>query len=72
MGVNRPSVEASGLTTMGKFVPHVTSSEKEKAGKKCGGTDATEIARGKNQKNSGKYRVNDEQRRRRVTFVLDF
>jgi hypothetical protein len=30
MGVNRPSVEASYLTTVGKFVPHATSPEKKR------------------------------------------
>jgi hypothetical protein len=30
MGVNRPSVEALDLTTVGKFVPHTTSPEKKR------------------------------------------
>jgi hypothetical protein len=35
MGVNRPSVESSDLTTMRKIVPHATSLEREKAGRVC-------------------------------------
>jgi hypothetical protein len=31
MGVNRPSIESSDLTTMRKIVPHATSSKGEKA-----------------------------------------
>jgi hypothetical protein len=30
MGVNHPFVEASNLTTVGKFVPHATSPEKKR------------------------------------------
>jgi hypothetical protein len=30
MGVNHPSMEASDLTTVGKFVPHATSLEKKR------------------------------------------
>jgi hypothetical protein len=37
MGVNRPSVEASDLTTAGKFVPHATSQEKKRQVKGVGG-----------------------------------
>jgi hypothetical protein len=38
-----------------------------------GGQSRQRSQEGRNQKNSGKiYRVIDEQRRRRVTFVLDF
>jgi hypothetical protein len=37
MGVNRPSVEASDLTTTGKFVPHATSPEKKRQVKGVGG-----------------------------------
>jgi hypothetical protein len=32
MGVNRPSVESSDLTTVRKIVPHATSPNREKAG----------------------------------------
>jgi hypothetical protein len=47
MGMNRPSVEASDLTTAGKFVPHATSPEKKRQERGVGrGSDATEIARG--------------------------
>jgi hypothetical protein len=33
MGVNRPSVESSDLTTARKIVPHATSPKGEKAGR---------------------------------------
>jgi hypothetical protein len=33
MGVNRPSIESSDLTTMRKIVPHATSPKGEKAGR---------------------------------------
>jgi hypothetical protein len=33
MGVNRPSVESSDLTTARKIVPHTTSPKGEKAGR---------------------------------------
>jgi hypothetical protein len=80
MGVNRPSVEASDLTTMGKFVPHATSRKKKKKKKKKrqergveGGQMRQRSQEGRNRKDSGKiYKVIDKQRRRRVTFVLDF
>jgi hypothetical protein len=47
---------------------------KEKAGKRCGGSQSRRGSQeGRNRKDSGKiYRVIDKQRRRRVTFVLDF
>jgi hypothetical protein len=47
---------------------------KEKAGKRCGrGQSRQRSQEGRNRKDSGKiYRVIDKQRRRRVTFVLDF
>jgi hypothetical protein len=72
MGVNRPSVEASGLTTTGKFMPHATSPEKKRQERSVEGGRHDRDRKRENQKNSGKYRVSDEQRRRRVTFVLDF
>ncbi len=37
MGVNHPSVEASDLTTAGKFVPHATSPEKKRKERGVGG-----------------------------------
>jgi hypothetical protein len=60
MGVNRPSVESSELTTMRKIVPHTTSPKREKEGRVCdkGGADARE-GKKKEEKNSGKYRVSD-------------
>jgi hypothetical protein len=74
MGMNRPSMEASDLTTAGKFVPHATSSGKKRQERGVGGGQTRQRSQeGRNRKNSGKiYRVIDEQRRRRVTFVLDF
>ena len=48
---------------------------KEKAGKRCGGWGQSRqrSQEGRNQKDSGNiYRVIDKQRRRRVTFLLDF
>jgi hypothetical protein len=40
--MNRPSVEASDLTTAGKFMPHATSLEKKRQVKRCGRGDARE------------------------------
>jgi hypothetical protein len=60
MGVNRPSVEASDLTTVGKFVPHATSLEKKRQVKGVEGGDARERSQERDRKNSGtKYRVSD-------------
>jgi hypothetical protein len=57
MGVNRPSVESSDLTTARKIVPHATSPKREKAGRVC---DQGGRREGKErEKNSGKYRVSD-------------
>jgi hypothetical protein len=61
MGVNRPSVESSDLTTARKIVPHATSPKREKAGRVCDqGADARErgreIERTLEKKN---YRVSD-------------
>jgi hypothetical protein len=50
MGVNRPSVESSDLTTARKIVPHATSPNREKAGS-VGDQGQT---RGKEEENSGK------------------
>jgi hypothetical protein len=44
--VNRPSVEASDLTTAGKFVPHATSPENKRQERGVEEGVATEIARG--------------------------
>ena len=77
MGVNRPSVEASNLTTMGKLVPHATASEKKRKKKRQergeeGGQMRQGSQEGRNRKDSGKiYKVTEKQRRRRVTFILD-
>ena len=35
--MNHPSVEASDLTTVGKFMPHATSSEKKRQERGVGG-----------------------------------
>ena len=57
--MNRPSVEASDLTTAGNFVPHATSPERKRQVKGVEGGGARGIA-GKDWKNSEtKYRVSD-------------
>jgi hypothetical protein len=58
MGVNRPSVESSDLTTARKIVPHATSPKGEKAGRVCDQGGRCE-GRKRKKKNSGKYRVSD-------------
>jgi hypothetical protein len=50
MGVNRPSVESSDLTTARKIVPHATSPKGEKA-RRVGDQGG---CKGKKEKNSGK------------------
>jgi hypothetical protein len=56
MGVNRPSVESSDLTTTRKIVPHATSPKGEKAGRVGDqGADAREGRR----RTLEKYRVSD-------------
>jgi hypothetical protein len=72
--MNRPFMEASELTTMGKFVPHATSPRKKRQERSVGGGQTQQrLQEGRNQKNSGtKYRVIYEKRRRRVTFILNF
>jgi hypothetical protein len=56
MGVNRPSVESSDLTTARKIVPHATSPNREKAGSVGDqGADARERGRGTLEK----HRVSD-------------
>jgi hypothetical protein len=35
MGVNRPSIESSDLTTARNIMPHATSPKREKAGRVC-------------------------------------
>jgi hypothetical protein len=44
MGVNRPSLEASDLTTAGEFMPHTTLSGKKRHVKGVGGGREGEIA----------------------------
>jgi hypothetical protein len=51
MGVNRPSVESSDLTTTRKIVPHATSPKGEKAGRVW---DQGGRREGKKKENSGK------------------
>jgi hypothetical protein len=72
--VNRPSVEALRPDhRTGKFVPHATSQEKRQ-GKKCGRGEgsARDRNRGRRTRRTPENTVSHEQRRRRVTFVLDF
>jgi hypothetical protein len=57
MGVNRPSVESSDLTTARKVVPHATSPKGEKAGRVC---DQGGRREGKRKRRTlEKYRVSD-------------
>ena len=51
MGVNRPSIESSDLTTTRKIVPHATSLKGEKVGRVG---DQRGRHEGKKRKNSGK------------------
>jgi hypothetical protein len=60
MGVNHPSMEASDLTTVGKFMPHATSPKKKSQVKSVGGDGRKGRSHGNDRKNSGtKYRVSD-------------
>jgi hypothetical protein len=65
-------LEALDLTTAGKFVPHATSLEKKRQERGLGGGQSQQrLQEGRNMRNSGIiYRVIDEQRRRRVTFIF--
>jgi hypothetical protein len=56
MGVNRPSIESSYLTTVRKIMPHATSMNREKAGRVGDqGADTRERGRGTLEK----HRVSD-------------
>jgi hypothetical protein len=56
MGVNRPSVESSDLTTTRKVVPHATSPKGEKAGGVC---DQGRREGKRKRRTLEKYRVSD-------------
>jgi hypothetical protein len=58
MGVNRPSIESSDLTTARKIVPHATSPKGEKAGRVCDQGGRCEGKR-RRKRTLEKYRVSD-------------
>jgi hypothetical protein len=60
MGVNRPSIESSDLTTARKIVPHVTSPKGEKAGR-VSDQRGDVRGRGEGKITLEKYRVGDSE-----------